>query len=76
MADVSESQSADWDSKIRSSNDGMVDYPSCERTNRANWKEGRCALKNPEKSGNSCLDYEDAMDFVRLKADAIRGTLG
>jgi hypothetical protein len=33
-------------------------------------------LKKPEKSGNSCLDYEDAMDFVRLKADAIRGTLG
>jgi hypothetical protein len=76
MADVSESQSADWDSKIRSSNEGLVDYPSCERTNCLNWKEGRCALKNPEKSGNSCLDYEDAMDFVRLKADAIRGTLG
>jgi hypothetical protein len=33
-------------------------------------------LKDPEKSGDSCLDFEDAMGFLRLKADAIKGTLG
>jgi len=25
--------------------------------------------------GEECLDFEDAMDFLRLKADAIKGTL-
>jgi hypothetical protein len=53
-----------------------LDYPLCERKSCNNWKEGRCSLKDPEKNGEYCLDYEDAMDFVRLKADAIRGTLG
>ena len=33
-------------------------------------------MTNPEKVGESCLDFEDAMEFLRLKADAIRGTLG
>lgn len=32
-------------------------------------------MRNPEKVGDSCLDYEDTADFFRLKADAIRGTL-
>jgi hypothetical protein len=40
-----------------------------------NWKKGCCALKDPEKTGDSCLDYEDAMDSLRLKADAIKGAL-
>jgi len=53
-----------------------LDYPFCERKNCINWKEGLCSLKRPEKSGEACLDFEDAMDFLRLKADAIRGTLG
>jgi len=53
-----------------------VVYPLCERANCVNWKKGRCSLKEPEKSGDSCLDYEDAMDALRLKADAIKGTLG
>ena len=53
-----------------------MDYPLCERTNCINWKKGRCALKDPEITGDSCLDYEDAMDALRLKADAIKGTLG
>jgi len=53
-----------------------VDRPLCEHTNCVNWKKGRCALKDPEKSGDSCLNYEDAMDSLRLKADAIKGTLG
>jgi hypothetical protein len=53
-----------------------MNYPLCERTSCVNWKNGRCALKNPEKNGDSCLDYEDVMDALRLKADAIKGTLG
>jgi hypothetical protein len=32
-----------------------------------------CSLSNPEKVGDSCLDFEDAMDFLRLKTDAIKG---
>ncbi|MFA5363973.1 MAG: hypothetical protein WC325_02185 [Candidatus Bathyarchaeia archaeon] len=52
-----------------------MDYPLCERSNCINWKNGRCTLKDPEKNGNSCLHYEDALDFLRLKADAIKGTL-
>jgi hypothetical protein len=53
-----------------------MDYPLCEKTNCINWKKGHCTLKNPELNGNSCLDFEDAMDALRLKADAIKGTLG
>ncbi len=52
-----------------------MDYPLCKRTNCINWKKGHCALKDPEKNGNSCLYYEDALDSLRLKADAIKGTL-
>lgn len=51
-------------------------YPLCERKNCINWKEGRCAIKEPEKFNCSCLDYEDALDSLRLRADAIKGTLG
>jgi len=54
----------------------LLPFPLCERKNCINWKEGRCSLKDPEKSGDSCLDFEDAMDALRLKADAIKGTLG
>jgi len=53
-----------------------VDYPLCEYIQCINWKEGHCTLKDPEKVGDSCLDYEDAMDALRLRADAIKGTLG
>jgi hypothetical protein len=53
-----------------------MDYPSCERTNCINRKKGHCSLKNPEKTGAFCLDFEDAMDALRLKADAVKGTLG
>jgi hypothetical protein len=49
---------------------------SCGRKACINYKEGTCSLVNPEKAGEECLDFEDAMDFLRLKADAIRGTLG
>ena len=54
----------------------LMDYPLCDRENCINWKKGRCALKDPEKDRDSCLDYEDSMDALRLKADAIKGTLG
>jgi len=30
---------------------------------------------NPEKMGYECLDFEDAMDFLKLKVDPIKGTL-
>ncbi len=53
-----------------------MDYPQCERKTCINWKDGHCALKNPEKNGDSCLHYEGAMDALRLKADAIKGSLG
>jgi hypothetical protein len=48
---------------------------SCNKKNCINYKEGGCSMRNPEKVGDSCLDYEDTADFFRLKADAIRGTL-
>jgi hypothetical protein len=53
-----------------------MDYPFCEQKMCIHWKEGRCTFKTPEKNGVSCLDFEDEMDFIRLKADAIKGTLG
>ena len=68
-----------WKNKVKYKPDQkgqLVDYPLCERANCINWKEGRCVLKEPEKSGDSCLNYEDAMDSLRLKADVIKGTLG
>lgn len=52
-----------------------MDYPLCERKDCINWKNGRCTLKDPEKEVDCCLNYEDVMDFLRLKADAIKGTL-
>jgi hypothetical protein len=52
-----------------------MDYPDCERKDCIYWKEERCSLKSPEKNGYACLDFQDAMEFMRLKADAIRGTL-
>ena len=52
-----------------------MDYPSCERKNCINWKDGHCSMKAPEKNGDYCLDFEDAMDFLRLKVDAIKGIL-
>ena len=53
----------------------FVDYSMCGRNNCINWKDGHCTLKDPEKNGDFCLDYEDSMDALRLKADPIRGTL-
>jgi hypothetical protein len=49
---------------------------SCSKRACINYKDGACSLVNPEKAGEECLDFEDTMDFLRLKADAIRGSLG
>jgi hypothetical protein len=49
---------------------------SCSRRACINNKNGTCSLVDPEKAGEDCLDFEDVMDFLRLKADAIKGTLG
>jgi hypothetical protein len=50
-------------------------YPFCEKTNCVNYKKGRCILKNPEKSNESCLHFEDTMDSLRLKVNAFKGAL-
>ncbi len=49
---------------------------SCDKKTCINYKEGRCSLSNPEKVSDSCLNFEDEMDSLRLRADAIKGTLG
>jgi hypothetical protein len=57
----------------------LVDFltqNSCDKKSCINNKDGSCSLVSPEKVGSECLDFEDAMDFYRLKADAIRGGLG
>jgi hypothetical protein len=48
---------------------------SCDKKTYINWKDGNCSLTNSEKVDDACLDFEDAMDFLRLKADALKGTL-
>lgn len=52
-----------------------MDHPAYERETCIHWEERRCSLSSPEKVNSDCLDFEDAMDFLRLKADAIKGTL-
>ena len=58
------------------SGENFLSQISCDKKSCINLKEGNCSLTNPEKVDNECLDFEDAMDFLRLKADAIKGTLG
>jgi hypothetical protein len=52
-----------------------MSHVQCDKKTCINLKEGHCSLTNPGKVGNDCLDFEDAMDYLRLKADAIKGTL-
>ncbi|MDG6222861.1 MAG: hypothetical protein IAX21_04405 [Candidatus Bathyarchaeota archaeon] len=52
-----------------------MDYPLCDRSNCINWNNGHCSLKDPEKDEDSCLHFDDKLDNLRLKADAIKGTL-
>jgi hypothetical protein len=47
----------------------------CDKKTCIHYKDEHCTLNNPEKVGESCLDFEDTMDFLRLKADAVKGTL-
>jgi hypothetical protein len=53
----------------------LLDYHFCERKTCVNWEEG-CSFREPEKTGESCLDFDDAMDSQRLRADALKETLG
>jgi len=53
-----------------------MSHVHCDKKLCINYKEGHCSLTSPEKVNGDCLDFEDAMDSLRLKADAIRGTLG
>lgn len=53
-----------------------MNYPLCNHNTCINWKEGRCSIKDPEKEDDSCLYYDDIMNSLRLKADALKGTLG
>ena len=53
-----------------------MDCQLCYRTDCINWKNGRCSIKDPEKYQKACLHYDDTLDNLRLKADAIKGTLG
>ena len=53
-----------------------MENPECTRSDCANWKKnGRCALIDPELMGDSCLYFEDAVDSLRLRADAVKGIL-
>jgi hypothetical protein len=61
---------------LREDGGELMGHLSCDKKTCINYKEGRCLLLAPEKVGDECLDFEDAMDALRLKADAIRGTLG
>ena len=53
-----------------------MSYHPCDKKTCINWVNGNCSIKDPEKTENSCLDFEDAMDSLRLRADAIKGALG
>ncbi len=57
---------------------GILSFNDVKRTDIGQFlstKRKPNTLTNPEKVGDSCPDFEDAMDSLRLKADAIRGTL-
>ena len=38
-------------------------------------QKGKCTLIDPERTDNYCLHFEDSMDSLRLKADALKGSL-
>ena len=53
-----------------------MENPRCTRFDCANWKKnGHCALTDPELNDASCLHFEDAINSLRLKADAVKGIL-
>ena len=53
----------------------LMNHPTCDKTSCILWKKGKCALIDPERTDNYCLHFEDSMDSLRLKADAIKGSL-
>jgi hypothetical protein len=61
---------------IHINEESKLDNSQCDKKSCIYWKDRHCSLTDPEKVGDTCLDFEDAMDFLRLKADAIKGTLG
>jgi len=52
-----------------------VEKIACDRDSCANYRDGCCALRNPEREGNFCLHYEDALSSLRLRVDTFKGTL-
>ena len=48
---------------------------TCGRESCINYRNGYCALKNPERDDNNCLHYEDIMSALRLKVNPFRGIL-
>ena len=48
---------------------------TCDRESCVNNRDGYCALKNPEREGDRCLDYEYIMNDLRLKVNVFKGTL-
>ena len=48
---------------------------TCDRDSCVNYGDGHCALKNPERDGDHCLHYEDAMNALRLKVSTFKGAL-
>ena len=55
--------------------DNNTEKLTCNRDSWVNYRDGYCALKNPERDGNHCLHYEDTMNALRLKVDTFKGTL-
>lgn len=47
----------------------------CIKETCVNFKNGLCILKDPEKYGDACLDYEDIADALRLKIVFKKGSL-
>jgi hypothetical protein len=48
---------------------------TCDRDSCVNYRDGCCALKNPERDGAHRLHYEDTMNVLRLKMETFKGTL-
>lgn len=47
----------------------------CIKETCVNYKNGLCILKDPEKYGDACLDFEDIADALRLKIVFKKGSL-
>ncbi len=52
-----------------------MDFPPCLQRSCIHWKNEHSSLRSPERSEAACLEFEDAVDFLGLKAEAIKITL-